>query len=162
MISGIADQINILPARRDDLAAIMILERSGFSASEQWSERSWLGELLGEGRTVLIARAYQPVGMITIQTIGELADLHRLAVAPAFRRQGVGTALVKSALEIVRHLGVRAVILEVRDTNDAAIMLYQKLGFEQLAARQNYYGPGQHALILKLYDVQAGESAGQP
>ena len=162
MTSGIADQINILPAHRDDLAAIMILERSGFASPEQWSERSWLGELLGEGRTVLIARAHQPVGMITIQTTGELADLHRLAVAPAYRRRGVGTALVKAALDTVRHLGVRAVILEVRDTNDAAIMLYQKLGFEQLAARQNYYGPGQHALILKLYDVQGRESAGQP
>jgi ribosomal-protein-alanine N-acetyltransferase len=52
--------------------------------------------------------------------------------------------------------------LEVRDTNDAAIMLYQKLGFEQLAARQNYYGPGQHALILKLYDLQPSEPAGPP
>jgi ribosomal-protein-alanine N-acetyltransferase len=107
---------------------------------------------------VLLARAHQPVGVITIRTTGELADLHRLAVAPAYRRQGVGTALVRSALDTVRHLGARAVILEVRDTNDAAIMLYQKLGFEQLAARQNYYGPGQHALILKLYDLQADES----
>ena len=159
---GIAGQLNILPAHRDDLAAIMILERSGFAAPEQWSERSWLGELLGEGRTVLIARAHQPVGVITIQTTGELADLHRLAVAPAYRRQGVGTALVRSVLESVRHLGARAVILEVRDTNDAAIMLYQKLGFEQLAARQNYYGPGQHALILKRYDLQPSEPAGPP
>jgi [ribosomal protein S18]-alanine N-acetyltransferase len=157
---GIADRLNILPARRDDLAAIMIVERSSFGPPEQWSERSWLGELLGHGRTILIARAHQPVGVITIQTTGELADLHRLAVAPAHRRQGVGTALVRSALEVVRQLGARAVILEVRDTNEAAIMLYQKLGFEQLAARQNYYGPGQHALILKLYDLQAGGPAG--
>ena len=159
---GIADRINILPARLDDLAAIMIVERSSFSAPEQWSERSWLGELLGDGRTILIARADQPVGVTTIQTTGELAELHRLAVAPAHRRQGVGTALVRSALEVIRQLGARAVILEVRDTNEAAIMLYQKLGFEQLAARQNYYGPGQHALILKLYDLQAGESAAEP
>ena len=160
MTHGIAGPINILPAHRDDLAAIMILERSGFAAPEQWSERSWLGELLGEGRTVLIARVHQPVGVITIRTTGELADLHRLAVAPAHRRRGIGTALVRSALESVRHLGARAVILEVRDTNDEAIMLYQKLGFEQFAARQNYYGPGQHALILKLYDLQSGELAG--
>ena len=37
---------------------------------------------------------------------------------------------------------------------DEAIALYQQVGFEQLTARQNDYGPGQHALILKLYDVQ--------
>jgi ribosomal-protein-alanine N-acetyltransferase len=162
MTHGIAGPINILPAHRADLAAIMILERACFTAPEQWSERSWLGELLGQGRTVLLARAHQPVGVITIRTTGELADLHRLAVAPAYQRQGVGTALVRSALESVCHLGARGVILEVRDTNDAAIMLYQKLGFEQFAARQNYYGPGQHALILKLYDLQSGEPAGPP
>ena len=73
-------EISILPAHRDDLEAIMLLERSGFRAAEQWSERSWRGELLGEGRTILIARAQHPVGVISIKTVGELADLHRLVV----------------------------------------------------------------------------------
>jgi ribosomal-protein-alanine N-acetyltransferase len=45
-------------------------------------------------------------------------------------------------------------MLEVGYENEPAIALYQQLGFEQRAARQDYYGPGQHALILKLYDVQ--------
>ena len=66
----------------------MIMERSGFAGAEQWSERSWLGELLGDGRTILIARAHRPVGVISLQTIGELADLHRLVVAADHRRRG--------------------------------------------------------------------------
>jgi [ribosomal protein S18]-alanine N-acetyltransferase len=45
------------------------------------------------------------------------------------------------------------VILEVAYSNDPAIALYSGLGFEQLSARENYYGPGRHALILKLYDL---------
>jgi ribosomal-protein-alanine N-acetyltransferase len=147
-------EINILAARQRDLAAIMNLEQSGFPDSEQWSERSWQGELLGEGRTVLVARAHQPVGVIAFQTIGELADLHRLVVAPAYRRRGVGAALVVAGLTAVRHLGARAAILEVGYANEPAIALYQRLGFEQLTARENYYGPGQHALILKLYDLE--------
>lgn len=150
----LAGRFRIRPARRDDLAAIMALERSGFAAAERWTERSWLGELLGEDRTVLIARAHQPLGVITLQTTGELTDLHRLIVAPAHRRQGIGRALVRAGLTAARHLGARAVILEVAYDNEPAIALYQKLGFEQLAARQDYYGPGQHALILKLYDLQ--------
>ena len=105
----------------------MLLERSGFAAAEQWTERSWRGELLGEGRTILIARAQHPVGVISIKTVGELADLHRLVVELRSRRRGIGTDLVRAGLEVVRQLG----------------------------ARQNYYGPMQHALILKLYDLQA-------
>ncbi|HEX3196561.1 MAG TPA: N-acetyltransferase [Propionibacteriaceae bacterium] len=151
-------EISILPARRDDLDAIMLLERSGFPAAEQWSERNWRGELLGESRTILIARAQHPVGVISIKTIGELADLHRLVVEPRSRRRGIGTDLVHAGLEAVRQLGAREVILEVPYRNEPAIALYQRLGFEQLSARQDYYGPGQHALILKLYDLQAWPS----
>lgn len=144
---------SLLPAHRADLDAILRLERAGFAPAERWSERSWQGELLGEGRTVLLARAEQPAGVVAFSTVGELADLHRLVVAPAYRRQGLGLRLVRAGLLAVRHLGARAAMLEVAYTNDAAIALYQRLGFEQLVARQDYYGPGQHALILKLYDL---------
>ena len=40
---------------------------------------------------------------------------------------------------------MREVILDVGYGNEAAIALYQQLGFEQLSARRNYYGPGQDA-----------------
>jgi len=145
--------MSILPARRDDLPGVMGLERVGFVPGEQWSERSWLGELLGEGRTTLLARMHVPVGVIALQTVGDVADLHRLVVAPRQRRHRIGTALVIAGLEAVRHAGARSVLLEVALDNDAAIALYQRLGFEQLAARDDYYGPGRHALILKLYDL---------
>ncbi len=148
-------EISILTARLDDLPAIMVLERAGFPAAEQWSERSWRGELLAEHRTILIARAQHPVGVISIAIIGELADLHRLVVEPRSRRRGIAADLVRAGLEMARQVGVRAVILDVAYHNEAAIALYQQLGFEQLSARKDYYGPGQHALILKLYDLQA-------
>lgn len=146
-------ELNLVPARHDDLPAILALERSGFSPAEQWSDRSWSGELVGSGRTVLLARAGQTVGVISLFTTGELADLHRLVVAPAHRRAGVGRALVQAGLQAVRQLGALAVVLEVAFANEPAIALYQRLGFEQLRARPDYYGPGQHALILKLYDL---------
>ncbi|HEY9468047.1 MAG TPA: GNAT family N-acetyltransferase [Propionibacteriaceae bacterium] len=147
-------EISILPARLDDLNAIMIIERSSFPATEQWSERTWRGELLAEHRTILIARTQHAAGVISLNTIGELADLHRLAVEPLSRHRGIGADLVRAGLEMVRQLGVREVILDVGYGNEPAIALYQQLGFEQLSARQDYYAPGQHALILKLYDLQ--------
>jgi ribosomal-protein-alanine N-acetyltransferase len=160
-----ASQISILPARRNDLAAIMTLEREGFPVEEQWSERSWLGELLGERRTVLIARAHHPVGVITLQTIDRSADLHRLVVAARHRRQGVGRALIRAGLLAVQHQGARSVLLEVAWDNEPAIAAYQRFGFEQLAARDHYYGPGRHALILKFWDLPrwaAEQNAGEP
>lgn len=147
-------RLSLLPARLDDLPAILHLEAEGFAPDERWSERSWSGELLGQGRTVLVARGAQPAGVVALSTVGELADLHRVVVAPAYRRQGVALRMVRAGLLAVRHLGARAVLLEVDWTNDAAVELYQRLGFEQLHVRRDYYGPGRNALILKLYDLE--------
>ena len=146
-------RFSLLGARRDDLPAILRLEEEGFAPDERWSERSWAGELLGQGRTVLLARGVQPAGVVVLSTVGELADLHRVVVAPAYRRQGLGLRLVRAGLLAVRHAGALAVMLEVEWSNDGAIALYGRLGFEQLHVRRDYYGPGRHALIMKLYDL---------
>jgi [ribosomal protein S18]-alanine N-acetyltransferase len=145
--------INLLPARRVDLDAIMALERTGFPEAERWSERSWLGELVADNRRVIIARSHQVLGVVTWSVIGELAELLRLVVTPEHRRTGIGTQLVEAGIEAVRLAGARAAMLEVGYTNEPAIALYQKLGFEQLRVRENYYGPGRHALILKRYEL---------
>ncbi len=149
----VSGDIGILSARRGDLAAIMALERDGFPEPERWSERSWLGELVADNRRVLLARAHRPVGVITLSVTGELAELLRLVVAPAHRRTGIGTQLVAAGLEAVRQAGARAAMLDVGYRNEPAIALYQRQGFEQLRVRENYYGPGRHALILKRYDL---------
>ena len=148
-----AAEVSVLPARRVDLDAIMALERAGFPEPERWSERSWLGELVADNRRVLLARAHQPVGVITLSVTGELAELLRLVVAPAHRRTGIGTQLVDAGLQSVRQAGARAVMLEVGYDNEPAIALYQAMGFEQLRVRESYYGPGRHALILKRYEL---------
>jgi len=147
-------RFSLLPARQDDLPAILRLEAEGFGPDERWSERSWSGELLGEGRTVLLARGAQPAGVIALSTVGEVADLHRVVVAPAYRRQGLALRMVRAGLLAVRHLGARVVMLEVMFTNLPAIALYQRLGFEQVRVRRDYYGPGRDALILRLYDLE--------
>jgi len=154
--------VRITPARQEDLEAILALERAGFPEPEQWSRRSWQGELLGERRSILVAWAAQLVGVIGLQTVGRAADLQRLVVSPKARRQGVGSALVSAGLTAVWHLGARSAMLEVHYDNEPAIALYQRLGFEQLAARADYYGPGRHALILKRYDLQHDLSETSP
>ncbi len=156
----------------DDLAAVLELERASFAWSEQWSEVSWRAELSSSQRRVLIARAgtaaaeggiigggefigdnrdNRVLGALSVQTIDATADLHRIAVAGDQRRSGVGRRLVEAGIEAAREDGASQMILEVRYDNEPAIALYQAAGFEQLAVRRNYYGPGADALVLKLY-----------
>lgn len=157
----------IEPATLADLDEILAVERASFAESEQWSEQSWRAELSGQ-RRVLIARAGPAVpaaeptgsdqmgpslGVLSVQTIDQTADLHRIAVTPEQRRSGLGRRLIAAGIETAHEDGASQMILEVRYDNEPAIALYQDCGFEQLAARRDYYGPGADALVLKLYQL---------
>lgn len=68
------------------------------------------------------------------------ARILSLAVAPAHQGQGIGSALVRHALERFRELGAGRVRLEVRPWNEPAMRLYEKLGFEPVGTTRDTLG----------------------
>jgi len=75
--------------------------------------------------------------------------INTLAVAPSARRRGFATSLLRSVMEEAEAAGARKATLEVRESNAAALALYQRLGFEVSARRPGYYtNPREDALIL--------------
>ncbi len=75
-------------------------------------------------------------------------ELLNLAVAPEFRRQGIGRALVGAWLE--RAPG--SVYLEVRPSNRAARLFYKSLFFQEVSTRPEYYNdPPEPAIVLKFH-----------
>lgn len=71
--------------------------------------------------------------------VADEAHLLNLAVAPTHQRQGWGSALLAHFLTESRVTGVTTAWLEVRSDNAAALALYQRAGFQQVAARPRYY-----------------------
>ena len=69
---------------------------------------------------------------------------------PSFRRQGVGLALMDSLKSEMSRLGCRAATLEVRESNTAAVRLYEKAGFSLAGVRPHYYMDKENALIYWL------------
>ena len=67
------------------------------------------------------------------------ATLFNIAVAPAFQRQGLGRQLLLRLIDDLTERGVVTLWLEVRDSNQPAIALYQDLGFNEVSLRRNYY-----------------------
>lgn len=67
------------------------------------------------------------------------ADLLDIAVLENMRGQGIGSALMQFLLDECKRRGVKEIFLEVRTTNEGAIALYTKFGFEQISVRKNYY-----------------------
>jgi ribosomal-protein-alanine N-acetyltransferase len=77
------------------------------------------------------------------------AELLRLAVDPEGRRRGAASALLSHAIRRLRAEGVVELFLEVRRDNEAALLLYDRWGFQCVGARRGYYADGADALVLR-------------
>ncbi len=73
-----------------------------------------------------------------------------IAVLEEFRSQGIGSALIKEALEEVRKSSGKECYLEVRTTNKGAIELYEKLGFKISSTLHGYYKDGESAYTMAM------------
>jgi ribosomal-protein-alanine N-acetyltransferase len=143
-------------ATPDDLDTIMALETSTF-ASDAWSADSMSSELRSEHTYYLFAfDSSSPKvlagygGLLAPQGSGD-GDIQTLAVAESARRNGLGRTLVTALVAEAAARGATQVFLEVRADNPAARALYDSLGFEQIAIRENYYQPdGVDAQIMRV------------
>jgi len=101
----------------------------------------------------LVARAGRElVGYVVARRVElrrGLGEISSVAVAPAYRRQGLGTRLLEAGLAYLRQRGVRVVRLQVAPENAAARLLYQRLGFRPSRDLPHYYGPGHHGLEME-------------
>ncbi|MBE3116594.1 GNAT family N-acetyltransferase [Candidatus Bathyarchaeota archaeon] len=73
-----------------------------------------------------------------------------IAVLPQGRRKGVAKALINRALEGMRYYKARQCFLEVRVTNDVAVSLYKKLGFDVTRTLSGYYSDGEDAYVMTI------------
>jgi [ribosomal protein S18]-alanine N-acetyltransferase len=134
-----------------DLDAVVTLEARVF-ADVAWSPRSVEEEFaaLGETRRIVVAvDGDEIIGHAVLMAAGNSGDLTRVAVEGSRRRLGIASRLIDSLIGEAATLGLDVVLLEVADTNRAAIALYSKHGFETIDRRAAYYGDRSDALIMR-------------
>jgi len=141
----------IVELDRSHLETCLKIERKCFS--EPWTRAMLEGEF-AQPTSLLWGWLEGPERDLVGYTVGWLIfeDFHvaNLAVLPEWRRNGIGRLLLKHALAwAVEHEAARA-LLEVRESNRAAVSLYREMGFSLLGTRPKYYrAPTEDALILK-------------
>lgn len=118
---------------------------------DPWSENSIASELNNPLSLWLVAVDGAVVtGYIGSQSVMSESDMMNVAVHPDYRRRGIAEALVTQLSVQLKELGNERLTLEVRASNESAIALYEKLDFEQIGRRPNYYRhPKEDALILR-------------
>lgn len=135
-----------------DLGVVDTIMRRAFDPrfGEAWTRGQCLGIMAMPGVWLTIASIDgSPAGFAMARAQADECELLLLATDPAVRRNGVGSALLRSVLNEARSRSVKHVFLEVRAGNEA-IELYRLSGFVKVGERRNYYR-GQQAQLFDAY-----------
>ena len=93
----------------------------------------------------------EPVAFSLAWSVADELHLLDMASHPAHRRKGHARALLDELLSYARREQKRLVLLEVRQTNEPAILLYRSAGFTTTGVRRGYYSDtGEDALEMRI------------
>lgn len=109
---------------------------------------------------VLKSAASEVLGFALYSTVLDEASLLNFGIAVTHRRKGLGLKLLKESLQALLERGVTGVHLEVRESNDAARMLYESVGFIEMGLRKNYYPTidgHEHAVLMSILWLETTE-----
>lgn len=135
---------------------VLSIEQASFT--NPWTREMYLADLENEDVSYCyLARDEHGhvVGFCSVWRVAEELHINNLAVKPEFRRRGAATALLKHALGEGARVGARRATLEVRRSNDAARLLYERFGFTVGGIRRGYYSkPIEDALVLSRESLE--------
>jgi len=143
------------PAQIDEVLAI-----EEVSFTNPWTREMYLAELQNTGVSFcFLARGDdgRSVGFCSVWRILDELHINNLAVLPDFRRDGVGTALLRHVIREGVARGAKRATLEVRRSNESARLLYERFGFTVAGVRPDYYSkPVEDALVLWRENLDLG------
>lgn len=146
--------MQIVPMTAGHIPALVALETACFA--HPWTEAGFAEELNNPPAVFLVAEQNgEVVGYMGFHDVVGEGFVTNVAVSPACRRQGVASALIAAAQDICRDRGITRLALEVRESNAAAIALYERHGFCADGRRPRFYtAPTEDALLYSWYDPE--------
>ncbi len=139
----------------EDIGPITKIEQ--VSRPTPWTEKLFTAELNSLTSKPLVLTelgtdAHEPqiVGYVMPWHIADEIHIQNIVVAPGHRKLGLGELLLNRALAKGFAQGCILALLEVRESNTAAVGLYQKYSFQIVGRRENYYRDRENALLMNL------------
>jgi len=130
----------------------MEIERASFSTpwpvsaiEEEIERRAW-------SRVAAALRGDEVVGFIVYWVVDKELHLLNLATRPAHRRQGIARRMIEHMIDEGSRRELWQAVLEVRESNAAALRLYESFGFSRVGRRARYYADnGEDAIVMTLW-----------
>lgn len=146
--------IIIRQAKLYDVPALSRIEDASFASP--WSADAITKDVMAGGNVYVAVAEYggEKAGYGEFRNVAGEAQIYNIAVAPEFRREGIGEELLRHMISKAEEDGCSLVTLEVRSGNEAAMKLYEKLGFRETGRRKNYYQKGKEDAVLMDLDLR--------
>lgn len=132
----------------EDLEQVMEIENELFAVP--WTKEGYFTFLTKENAMMLVVEEKEKIlGYCGLLMVLEEADVMNVAVRKDRQKEGIGNFLMQSMLRLAQDRGIEKIHLEVRVSNDTAIRLYERLGFEKYGIRKGYYtDPIEDAVLM--------------
>lgn len=140
----------IRPMQIKDISGVYCIEKESFS--DPWSYEALAEECHNPSAIYYVAEFEGQIAAYGgVRVVLDVADVTNIAVAKAYRRQGLGRQLFMRLILAAREKGAQTITLEVRKSNEAAKRLYSSYDFKPIAVRKAYYrSPIEDAEIMQL------------
>lgn len=140
--------ITIRQMEIEDIDKVVAIEESLFSAP--WSSVGFFSFLMREDTLFLVAEEERDIiGYCGVVMVLDEGDITNVAVSTSFQSRGIGRQLVEAMITKTLERGVQRLHLEVRQSNEKARALYQKLGFQEIGIRKGYYdSPTEDGILM--------------
>ena len=132
----------------EDLDQVMAIEEEVFS--DPWTKEGFFTFLIRKDSMFLVVEEKgKIIGYLGSLMVLDESDILNIAVRPDRQREGIGRFMLESMFRLSFDCGIRFVHLEVRESNETAIRLYGRCGFQPDGLRKDYYtDPCENAVLM--------------
>jgi ribosomal-protein-alanine N-acetyltransferase len=141
-----------------DLAAVEDIEERAYPTP--WSRSMFAGEIAKPSSICLgafDAESNRLIGYLIVSRYVDAWHVMNVAVAPEHRRLGIASRLLNSLFDLTTEDGQRGYTLEVRVSNEPAIHLYERMGFEGRGVRRGYYTDNREDALIMWRDPEPSQ-----
>lgn len=149
MAKKILENFIIQRMKQEDLDEVLRIEKESFS--DPWVRGCFLADIKKELACPAVIRIGEKlVGYTCLWRVDDELQIANIAVDKEYRGKGIAKRLLEWIMEQALKLNCKNVTLEVRESNSAAIGLYDQYGFREIRRRKKYYRfPVEDAIIME-------------
>ena len=143
--------IRIRALAKEDVSQVLTIEKETFSMP--WTKRDFEAVLTNAQNLYLVVeKEGEILGYCGLMAVLDEGQITNVAIKKEYRHQGLGQLMLEKLLREGENIGLTQYTLEVRESNQAARALYNRIGFIEAGVRPGFYDkPKENAVIMWYY-----------